>query len=262
MSKRLRKIWHHVLNVVDGVTGRDVPPRFMPRELAAGFTLNSAIPVLHDYYNNRTKDLAGASLVWTPETPQWNLDRARRRESDYYAKTDAFLYAALDKYPIREKEIVIIGSESPWYECICTSYGAKVTTIEYRTVECSIPGLKVLMPDEFAKNPTRFDAAVSISSIEHDGLGRYGDPLNPTGDLRAMTDFKKLLKPGGLLFLAIPVGQDAVTWNAHRIYGRKRLPLLFDGWKVIEHFGFDESLFDNSLGHVADQPVFVLSAHS
>jgi hypothetical protein len=99
--------------------------------------------------------------------------------------------------------------------------------------------------------------AVSISSIEHDGLGRYGDPINPNGDLRAMREFKEMLKPGGLLLLAVPVGQDAVVWNAHRIFGRKRLPLLMDGWELIDSFGFSEKLFDAKLGEDV-QPVFVL----
>ena len=262
MSKRLRKIWHHVMDVVDRVTGRDVPPRFMPKELSAAYTLDGAIPVLRFYFNNKTSDSRGKPLVWTSDSYHWNPEKVRSRTPSYYGETDTFLYDALDKYPIRDKEVVILGSECPWYECICTTYGAKVTTIEYRTVECSIPGLKIFTPDEFAKNPTRFDAAISISSIEHDGLGRYGDPLNPTGDLQAMAEIKKLLKPGGLLYLAIPVGQDAVTWNAHRVYGRKRLPLLFDGWNVVDRFGFAESLFDNPLGKFTDQPVFVLAAKS
>jgi hypothetical protein len=31
----------------------------------------------------------------------------------------------------------------------------------------------------------KFDAVVSFSSIEHSGLGRYGDGLNPWADLVA-----------------------------------------------------------------------------
>ncbi len=34
-----------------------------------------------------------------------------------------------------------------------------------------------------------FDMALSISSFDHDGLGRYGDPLDPVGDLKAMRTF-------------------------------------------------------------------------
>lgn len=52
--------------------------------------------------------------------------------------------------------------------------------------------------DEFEVNPRLFDAVVSISSYEHDGLGRYGDPINPDGDLIAMEKTKKMLKEDGL----------------------------------------------------------------
>lgn len=38
----------------------------------------------------------------------------------------------------------------------------------------------------YAKGEASFDAIVSFSGLEHDGLGRYGDPLNPYGDLSAM----------------------------------------------------------------------------
>jgi hypothetical protein len=31
-----------------------------------------------------------------------------------------------------------------------------------------------------------FDAVISFSSLEHSGLGRYGDAINPWGDLMTM----------------------------------------------------------------------------
>ena len=42
-----------------------------------------------------------------------------------------------------------------------------------------------------------FDFAASFSSIEHSGLGRYGDPIDPIGDLREMLKIKCMLKKGG-----------------------------------------------------------------
>ena len=83
-----------------------------------------------------------------------------------------FLYEALDKYTIKGLDVVIVGSESPWYECICLHYGANVTTIEYREIENRIDGVTTLTPDEFERSPRTFDVVLSISSIEHDGLGR------------------------------------------------------------------------------------------
>ena len=38
--------------------------------------------------------------------------RARRRETyylPYYGATDSYLYAALDKYPIKDKRVLLIG---------------------------------------------------------------------------------------------------------------------------------------------------------
>ncbi len=50
------------------------------------------------------------------------------------------------------------------------------------------------------------DRALSLSSFDHDGLGRYGDPINPIGDLVAMETVKQDLRSDGLLFLTVPIG--------------------------------------------------------
>ncbi|VDM48084.1 unnamed protein product, partial [Toxocara canis] len=82
----------------------------------------------------------------------------------------------------------------------------------------------------------QFDFIVSYSSIEHSGLGRFGDPLDPKGDLREMQKIQCLLKRGGLLFLGLPCGADALVFNAHRLYGRLRLPMMFQGFKFLNMF--------------------------
>jgi len=74
------------------------------------------------------------------------------------------------------------------------------------------------------------DAVFSYSSLEHSGLGRYGDPLAPYGDAEAVAEMWCSLRPGGLFFLALPSFNDVdrrrrcqIVWNAHRIYGYVRL---------------------------------------
>jgi hypothetical protein len=69
---------------------------------------------------------------------------------------------------------------------------------------------------------------VSFSGLEHDGLGRYGDPNNPEGDYAAMHEILLCLNPGGLLLLAIPTAAvDNIAYPFHRIYGPHRLPGTF-----------------------------------
>ena len=230
------------------------PPVNIPRDLVDDFTINGQVPVLRCYLN----DTKSKPLKWTTRSRWWDYGKVKNRRQGYYRQTEVFLYEAIEKFAIRGKEVVVVGSEMPWYECICSYYGASVTTIEYRTVDCQIPGLTVTTPDEFARHPRKFDVAVSISSVEHDGLGRYGDPIDPTGDLKAMQKIKELLKPDGWLILGVPVGSDALVWNAHRIYGRTRFPLLTEGWELLDSFGFDQDSFDAELGRWETQPVFVL----
>ena len=44
-------------------------------------------------------------------------------------------------------------------------------------------------------------------SFDHDGLGRYGDPVNPDADLEAMQNARRLLRPGHKMFLTVPIGE-------------------------------------------------------
>ena len=67
----------------------------------------------------------------------------------------------------------------------------KVTTLEYGVIYSQHPQLKGVLPDDFSAmylNGTlgQFDGLVTFSSVEHSGMGRYGDGLNPYGDLIAM----------------------------------------------------------------------------
>ena len=147
------------------------------------------------------------------------------------------------------------------YEAVALAYGAaEVVTIEYNARASEDPRLAFLTPAQFAAAPRRFDAVISISSFEHDGLGRYGDPLDGSGDLKAMRNVHdNLLVDGGLLYLAVPMGPDVVVFNAHRIYGPLRWPLLTAGWEVVDSEGFTEALWtDGQMGDFNKQPVFVL----
>ena len=54
--------------------------------------------------------------------------------------------------------------------------------------------------------------------IGHVGLGRYGDPLDPDGDIRAMRELQRVVAAGGSLLVVTPLGKPRVCYNAHRIY--------------------------------------------
>jgi SAM-dependent methyltransferase len=70
--------------------------------------------------------------------------------------------------------------------------------------------------------------------LEHIGLGRYGDPLDPEGDKKAAGELQRVLSPGGTLLIVVPVGSPRIRFNAHRIYSFDQASDLFEGLRIEE----------------------------
>jgi hypothetical protein len=70
--------------------------------------------------------------------------------------------------------------------------------------------------------------------VEHIGLGRYGDPLDVDGDLKAMGELKRVVADSGNLFFVVPVGKPKIMFNAHRIYGYEQIISYFNEFDLKE----------------------------
>jgi len=79
-----------------------------------------------------------------------------------------------------------------------------------------------------------------LHAIEHVGLGRYGDPLDPEGTHKAARELARVLAPGGNLFLATPVGQPRLCFNAHRIHSAEAIRELLPHLDLIEFAGIHD----------------------
>lgn len=89
---------------------------------------------------------------------------------------------------------------------------------EYKPIHSEHPLIATIMPadfDEMYKNGSRFDTLVTYSSLEHSGLGRYGDQLNPWGDIITMAKAWCILKPHGEALVGIPVWGSDVLKVSH-----------------------------------------------
>lgn len=73
-----------------------------------------------------------------------------------------------------------------------------------------------------------------MHTLEHIGLGRYGDPLDPTGDVKAMKELQRVLSVGGNLLVVVPVGKPVVQFNSQRIFSYEQVMSSFSGLKVKE----------------------------
>lgn len=110
--------------------------------------------------------------------------------------------------------------------------GHKVWAVDQRNYPLVHPNLTFLQADVCSTGlPSGFfDAAISLSTIEHIGIGFYGDPEHESGDVKAIKELWRVLKPGGKLVLTAPYGVACDGWQ--RVYDSKRLAVLLSGFTV------------------------------
>ncbi len=96
---------------------------------------------------------------------------------------------------------------------------------DYRPAEIVLSNLQSKKADLCAL-PFPDGSIASLScmhTVEHIGLGRYGDPIDPKADLKAMRELARVIKSGGNFLFVVPIGKPKIIWNAHRIYSYKQI---------------------------------------
>lgn len=145
-----------------------------------------------------------------------------------------------------EKHVDI--SSSLYFSGIVSAF-VPVDFYDYRPAELKLSNLVSRHIDltrlSFSDNSIK--SLSCMHTVEHIGLGRYGDPIDPEGDLKAIKELKRVLAPCGYLLFVVPVGKPRIEYNAHRIYSYemikeyfneldlKEFSLVTDNGSFIEH---------------------------
>jgi SAM-dependent methyltransferase len=109
---------------------------------------------------------------------------------------------------------------------------------DYRPARLSLQGVEPAQAD-LSSLPFPNDSIESVSCmhvVEHVGLGRYGDPIDYDGDLKAIGELSRIVAPGGSLLFVVPVGQPRLLFNAHRIYAYDQILHHFGGIFAVDEF--------------------------
>ncbi len=138
------------------------------------------------------------------------------------------LWAARKIYNSRLAKHLDVGSRVDGFVAHLLVF-MEIDVFDIRYIDSKVRGLhfkQVDIMDHKLSLTELYDSISCLHALEHFGLGRYGDPINKNGWLIAIEKLVKLLKKGGRLYISVPVGEDVVEFNAHRIFNPQTILLI------------------------------------
>ena len=166
----------------------------IPKESLQKFSMNGRVKIQKWYFDTKYIGGESNSPIWSKDDIERQIVLARKGilPGNYGISHTNALRDGLKHTPlIKNGRILVIGSKIPWVEASVLEAGAReVVTLEYGAIIriSKHAKIKSMVPSEFRQkymNGTLglFDGIVTFSSVEHSGLGRYGDAQNPWGDI-------------------------------------------------------------------------------
>jgi len=71
-------------------------------------------------------------------------------------------------------------------------------------------------PDE---SPVDYaDFVTCLHTLEHFGLGRYGDKVNMSGWKIGLNNLARMVSRNGNILIAVPIGRERIEFDAHRVF--------------------------------------------
>ncbi len=188
-----------------------------------------------------TFDKKGVKLFPNDATTQTNFDR-------HYIYHPAWAMRIISA----AKPAVHVDISSTLHFCSMLSAVIPVKFYDYRPAALMLSDLTCDAADLTALS-FEDDSISSLScmhTVEHIGLGRYGDPLDYDGDLKAMKELARVLAVGGNLLFVVPVGNASVIhFNGHRVYQPDAIKAIFkaEGLTLKEFVLIPEDAHDGGL---------------
>ncbi|WP_417336312.1 DUF268 domain-containing protein [Halobacteriovorax marinus] len=121
----------------------------------------------------------------------------------------------------------------------------KVIVVDIRDLDSKVKNIEFIQADMINMKRQMEEKYVSISclhALEHFGLGRYGDPIDSCGHLKGFDNMFRALKVGGTLYLSVPIGEQRLEFNAHRVFSLRYLLDMFEGkFELVDFSYVDDS---------------------
>ena len=117
-----------------------------------------------------------------------------------------------------------------------------IKVLDIRPMIQRIPNVEFVQADIMGDLPPSLisstDSLSCLHALEHFGLGRYGDPVDYDGYLKGLDNLLRLLRPGGTLYLSVPIGPKRIEFDAHRVFSMSYLLSLFEERCQVRDFSY------------------------
>jgi SAM-dependent methyltransferase len=158
--------------------------------------------------------------------------------SEHYFYQD--LYVARKVFESNPVRHVDIGSRIDGFVAHVASF-REIEILDVRDLRLAIPAIRFTRADLTAKEFPFVDYTDSLSclhALEHFGLGRYGDPVDYNGHLVGWENMNRMLKKGGNFYFSVPIGEQRIEFNAHRVFSVAYLLNLMNKRYDIDSFAY------------------------
>lgn len=134
-----------------------------------------------------------------------------------------------------------VGSRLAGFVSHVASYRT-IETIDLRPLTVTVPGVIFRQGDllDLAHSEElRTDSLSCLHTLEHIGLGRYGDRINANGWKEGLDACVTMLDDGGTLYVSVPCGfEQRVEFNSQRVFSVPYFSRALEESCLIEQFHF------------------------
>ena len=175
---------------------------------------------IRDFFRFRAVGYNG-KLELVPCLHDWN-EEGGEINNEYFWQDLIVARKIFDAKPDRH---VDIASRVDGFVAHVASF-REIEVFDIRPITTKIPGVLFKQADLMESSASFNNYCDSLSclhALEHFGLGRYGDPLDPSGYENGIRNMSRILCPGGVFYLSVPVGLERVEFNAQRVFNPKTI---------------------------------------
>lgn len=160
------------------------------------------------------------------------------------------LWAARKLFTLGVQQHYDIGSRLDGFIAHCLTF-TEVVMLDIRPLPIHIPGLVFQETNCINMKQISDGSLMSLSSlhaVEHFGLGRYGDPIDPLGHEKVIMEIQRVIGRNGHILFSVPIGIQRLEFDGHRIFDPLEVVRLFDNCNLKE-FSYidDENTFHENI---------------